>query len=52
MDNNDSQRLPQNSLIRKKLSNMYSFTTTLLVVVLLCALVPNVAAFGAGDIPE
>ncbi|CAE6412941.1 unnamed protein product [Rhizoctonia solani] len=31
---------------------MYSFTTTFLVVALLCALVPNVAAFGAGDIPD
>ncbi|QRW24652.1 heterokaryon incompatibility protein Het-C protein [Rhizoctonia solani] len=31
---------------------MYSFTTTLLVVALLCVLVPNVAAFGAGDIPD
>ncbi|CUA69646.1 hypothetical protein RSOLAG22IIIB_04023 [Rhizoctonia solani] len=31
---------------------MYSFTTTLLVVTLLCVLVPNVAAFGAGDIPD
>ncbi|CAE6460855.1 unnamed protein product [Rhizoctonia solani] len=26
--------------------------TTLLVVALLCALIPNVAAFGAGDIPD
>ncbi|CAE6464046.1 unnamed protein product [Rhizoctonia solani] len=31
---------------------MYSFTTALLVVVVLCAIVPNVAAFGAGDIPD
>ncbi|CAE7126780.1 unnamed protein product [Rhizoctonia solani] len=31
---------------------MYSFVTTLLVVALLCALIPNVAAFGAGDIPD
>ncbi|KAH7334385.1 heterokaryon incompatibility protein Het-C-domain-containing protein [Rhizoctonia solani] len=31
---------------------MYSLTTTLLVVVVLCALIPNVAAFGAGDIPD
>ncbi|CAE6472919.1 unnamed protein product [Rhizoctonia solani] len=31
---------------------MHSFTTTLLVVALICAFVPNVAAFGAGDIPD
>ncbi|KAG8709800.1 hypothetical protein FRC08_018045 [Ceratobasidium sp. 394] len=31
---------------------MISFTTTLLVVALLCVLVPHVAAFGAGDIPD
>ncbi|KAG8716996.1 hypothetical protein FRC09_014920 [Ceratobasidium sp. 395] len=31
---------------------MISFTTTLLVVALLCMLVPHVAAFGAGDIPD
>ncbi|KAG9105406.1 hypothetical protein FRC07_009308, partial [Ceratobasidium sp. 392] len=31
---------------------MISLTTTLLVVVLLCVLVPHVAAFGAGDIPD
>jgi len=31
---------------------MISLTTALLVVALLCVLVPHVAAFGAGDIPD
>ena len=36
----------------KSEDTMISLTTTLLVVALLCVLVPHVAAFGAGDIPE
>ncbi|ELU39862.1 heterokaryon incompatibility protein HET-C [Rhizoctonia solani AG-1 IA] len=49
---NYSRKYFRADFIQERPSIMYSFTTTLLVVALLCVLVPNVAAFGAGDIPD